>query len=176
MKINRLHNIINTCLIVIGLLSICIYLNYKEKTPKVGYVDNFVLFNGFNMTKDISLNEEEKMKQRSKELDSLYIYYQSLDANKELEKRQALEIELNSKTNEFRKLQEDFSNYLSRTIWQRLNQYSKEYAKTHKYDLIIGSNGDGNVLFSQKSIDITQKFLEYSNTTYEGKLTFNGKK
>jgi len=49
-----------------------------------------------------------------------------------------------------------------------LNQYIKEYGESKQYKVVLGTQGNGNVMYAQKGIDITAEVLIYSNEKYEG--------
>jgi len=53
-------------------------------------------------------------------------------------------------------------------IWKQINQYVKDYGKGKEYELIIGSAGNGSVMYSLDKLNITKEVLEYINSSYRG--------
>lgn len=159
--------ILNSVLIVS--LIIMVLLNYfqDKEHQEIVYIDNVVLFNGFNMTKDIKKVEEAKINQQAKELDSIYVKLESIsDVNDPLSK--TLQQQIANKSKSLQELQDNYTQNLSQGIWNRINGYIKEYGETHDIKIILGTNGAGNVMFAKESIDITKDVLEFSNRKYEG--------
>jgi outer membrane protein len=53
-------------------------------------------------------------------------------------------------------------------IWDRINNYVKEYGEKNGYDYIFGANGDGTVMYADGSEDITNDITTYINLRYAG--------
>jgi len=53
-------------------------------------------------------------------------------------------------------------------IWERLNGFVKTYAEEKGYDIIIGASGDGNLMYANEKLDITDQLIEYCNQKYNG--------
>nr|WP_298541189.1 OmpH family outer membrane protein [uncultured Aquimarina sp.] len=141
---------------------------FNRSESNIVYVDNVTLFNGFNMSKDLGKINNEKITKQKKKLDSLYTIYSIFKEQKNTEKATALENQLRSEDQELRKINEYFSNEMSQQVWNRLNQYIKEYGEANQYKIILGTQGNGNIMFAQDGVDITTTVLEYANTKYEG--------
>ncbi len=166
---NNTHRLtlLNSILIVI--IIIMVFLNYfqDKEYQELVYIDNMVLFNGFNMTKDIQKVEEAKINKQAKELDSLYMKLESLSGVNDAWSKN-LQQQIANKSKSLQELQDHYTRNLSQTIWNRMNGYIKEYGDTHNLTVILGTTGAGNVMFAKESIDITQDVLEFSNRKYEG--------
>lgn len=154
------------------LFFIVIYLCYtyftKVQQEEIVYIDNISLFNDFNMTKDLGKINTKKINQQKKKLDSLYSIYQIFKQNNQTKEIQKLESELRKEDQELKTMGDHFTNDVSQQVWNRLNEYIKEYGKTHKFKIIIGTQGNGNVMYADEAIDITKDLIEYANNKYEG--------
>jgi len=166
MKLNNLHAILNSALLMGIIVAGIIY--FSDDKQSMTYVDNIQLFNGFNMTKDIKLIEEKKMNHKAKQLDSLYKMLQ-LEKNQKSNQSKRLVMEINNQRDELQGIQENYKNNLSQDVWNRLNSYIAEYSENHEIEIVFGTNGNGNVMYAEKGIDITNEILEFSNNKYEGK-------
>ncbi len=160
-----LYSVVLCLLLAVSLLS---YQVFKPVKSEIVYIDNIKLFNGFNMSKDLGKINNEKITKQKKKLDSLYAIYSIFREQKNTEKAQQLEVQLRTEDQELRKINEYFSKEVSQQVWNRLNQYIKEYGETHTLKIILGTQGNGNVMYAQQGIDITTSVLEYANTKYEG--------
>jgi outer membrane protein len=53
-------------------------------------------------------------------------------------------------------------------IYAQINKYVEEYAQENRYDVIMGGNGSGNIMYLSKKVNITDEVLTYINKKYEG--------
>jgi outer membrane protein len=166
-KFNILTVLNSVVLLIIIVLGSLYFL--RNKKEQLVYVDNVRLFNEFNMTKDIKIIEERKMTLKGQTLDSLYVIFQGLD-NKESDAARNLQMQIATGSKEMQALQDNYTNQLSQQVWNRLNTYIKEYSTSKKLKLVFGTNGNGNVMFGNESMNITDDFIEYSNEKYEGNM------
>jgi len=54
-------------------------------------------------------------------------------------------------------------------IVTQLNQYVTDFGKESVYDIVLGANGNGTIMYATPKIDITDEVLVYINSKYEGK-------
>lgn len=120
------------------------------------------------MSKDLGKVNNKKIDLQRKKLDSLYTVYSIFSEQKNQEKAKETEIILKKEDLELRRMNEYFSNEVSQQVWNRLNTYVEEYGKTKKHTIILGTQGNGNIMFAKEGIDITKEVLEYANNKYEG--------
>mgnify|MGYP000507107917 CR=1 FL=1 len=160
------HPIINSILLFI-LIVFGVFYFIKNNKQDIVYIDNIKLFNGFNMTKDVKNIEEAKIKKQGKELDSLYTIFQSIKDKQDTSTKN-LQQQIAYKSKAFQELQGNFNQSLGKNIWNRLNGYIKEYAQTHNLKIILGTSGNGNVMYAKESIDLTNQIITFSNQKYEG--------
>jgi outer membrane protein len=66
------------------------------------------------------------------------------------------------------KIQEEDSKMMQEVLNQ-VNSFVESYALQNDYDLILGTTMSGNVLFGDKSLDITDALLAELNSHYKGK-------
>lgn len=165
-KISFYITIVNS--IVLLILLILLFFVYIEKEEQIVYVDNVKLFNGFNMTKDLNQINGLKINKQKKKLDSLYTLYGIFKDNNQNDKLRGLEAKLRNEDEELKKMNERFSEKMSKAVWSRLNVYIKEYSTTKEYKIVLGTQGNGNVMFAENDADITEAIINYSNLNYEG--------
>ncbi|MDO5981442.1 OmpH family outer membrane protein [Flavivirga spongiicola] len=165
---NRL-TITNTILIVIAIIVALINYLQSINQKDMVYVDNIKLFNGFNMTKDVKVIEEAKINTQAKELDSLYSKLKSLSSEEKVDTfTKNLQQQIAYKSKALQEAQDNYTYNLNQNVWHRLNTYIKLYGQAHDYEIILGTNGNGNVMFAKETIDITNQIIEYANKKYEG--------
>jgi len=160
---------INSALIVLLFVLFALFCLNQPKPELVRYVDNVQLFNAFNMSKDLSKIHNDRIKNQVVLVDSLYKNFQLSIKNEEKEiilKREQLNFQ--KENQKLQEMQEYFSKEVSQQVWNRLNLYMKDYGTQYKYQLILGTQGNGNIMYADSIINITDDLLEYCNTKYEG--------
>ncbi len=147
----------------IGLLAVIGYLAWERfAAPKVVFVDTISLVESYQMKKELSASLERDFQVKKGVFDSLKTYFVLDTANMDL-RRQLFDLEQH-----LAQLQEDYQG-ISTTVWNRINPLLAEFGEKKGYDIIVGANGMGTVLYGKPAIDITQEVLEYINKEYEAK-------
>lgn len=65
-----------------------------------------------------------------------------------------------------RKAQEE-DRKLTEQVLKKVNAYLERYGKKSPYDLILGANPSGNILYGREAVDITDDVLEGLNAEYK---------
>jgi outer membrane protein len=58
---------------------------------------------------------------------------------------------------------------MMQTVFNEVNDYVAGYGKRHGYKYILGANGSGNIIYANKSLNITDEIVEALNKEYKGK-------
>ena len=66
-------------------------------------------------------------------------------------------------------VQDSIASDYSAKVWKQLNSYMQQYGEENSYDVIIGMQGDGNVMYAKEGVNITEDVIVYSNNKYNGK-------
>ncbi|OFY82858.1 MAG: hypothetical protein A3F72_01870 [Bacteroidetes bacterium RIFCSPLOWO2_12_FULL_35_15] len=159
--------------IIISLLGY-IALSHNKKST-VAYVEMETLYNDFVMKKELESKLTNVQQMRKHILDSIKIEANSLSlavkSEKDLEGLRKFEIKKQEYLMKQKSFEEDnqllTQNYDGQ-IWKQINQYVKDYGKGKEYELIIGSAGNGSVMYSLDKLNITKEVLEYINSSYRG--------
>lgn len=125
-----------------------------------------MLFDGFKMTQEMKKQGESLFNSKKQTLDSLYTELQREDlsaAAKELMTQDFI-----AKREDFDGFTQNYAQQETQKIWSRIQQYTKDYAQEKGCKMIVGSAGSSDVLFADKSLDITSDLLFYINQKYEG--------
>jgi len=168
LKNNHLLPIVNIVLTLGIMLFLAFYITSLSERKEYVYIDNIKLFNGFNMSKDMSLIHTRKIKGQEKKLDSLYQLYQIDIKTKDDNKIKLSQQKLQKEDEALGAMKQHFSKVVSQQIWDRLNTYINEFGKSQEYKIVLGTQGGGNVMFADDSVDVTAEVLKYANAKYEG--------
>lgn len=172
----KLWQIINSISLFGILITMVIFNSIKEEN-KIVFVDNVKLYQEFNMTKELGVQNEKKYQPLIRTFDSLVQDIQSLEIELKTKKkitekdrltyakRQKILLEKEQELKEIKSfVKEDINN----KVWERLNGYMIEYGREKKITLILGAQGQGNIMYGNELVDITQDFINYANFKFEG--------
>lgn len=146
---------------------------FSKSIPEIVYVDNVVLFHEFNMSMELREDYREKIDLEAKKVDSLIMCYKTIQVKKvkeklDDEKLETFKSQIQIHDKSLQKLQDYFSNEVTQQVWDRLNTYTKEYGASQGYKIVLGAQGNGNVMYSDGDLNVTKEILEYANSQYEG--------
>lgn len=163
----------------LGIIWLVVIIN---KQPKIAYVQSVYLVENYKGTKEAYQVLQKKVVQWEANLDSLKSVYQEAinhyNSNKDkLEKEAltALERALLLKQQNLEKYQgilqqkqAEEDQKLTQGVYAQIDSYLKAYAKEQGYDLVIGANAEGTVLYGSEAFDITEEVLGIINQQYTG--------
>jgi outer membrane protein len=149
-------------------------------SPKVAYVDLTKAYNEFSMKKDLEKKLQSTVSARQNILDSLKFRLQQLSLNIQ---SSAKGPEMQNKMNEFALLKQEYQQkqagfeesssvlmqQYEKDIWTQLNKYAELFSDEKGYDIILGANGSGNVMFGRKKFEVTDDFISFVNIRHNGK-------
>lgn len=144
---------------------------------KICYVDINKLYESFEYKKELTLEYNKIKTTRQRICDSLD-YELNTIAN-DIEKRELLnaesENEFSIKRKKLYQLSKQFeedNKILLETydakIIKQLNSYIKEFGKKNSYQLLLGADMKGSILYGDAKIDETDKLINYVNERYKG--------
>jgi hypothetical protein len=153
--------------ILFAICALSMFSCRDEKT--VIYVNNFELFDKFQMKKDYDKLITVDLKSDSKQLDSLsniLEFYQKMNVS--LQKFDSIkQYYIVLKTNfdkKFEKISQSYTNQVN----IRLNQYLKDYSKEHDIKMILGNGNQGSLLYIDEELDYTKEVIVFVNNKYRG--------
>lgn len=163
---NRYKILFFTSVVVIAGLVVWLFLSKDQSTvsnKETVVIDSFKVFEGFQLKKDYDAKIEKEFAAEKAQLDSMGYKFNTL--------KNPLEIDALKKDFVLRKRQFDekfqaVSQKYTNEVYERLNTYIKEYGKKNKLGVIIGSNGQGNVMYRDDAMDVTEKLITFINEKY----------
>ncbi len=162
-------------LVVVALL--LLYILDRNGIKRIAYVDNVKLFNEFALKKELESELKKKESAWKATLDSVRVQLDmlSLQYGKQVLKNPSTEEQMIYWKQYYMKLEEDFSKEsetlsagYDAQIWNQLNSYVKEFAEAEGIELLIGTSGDGTLMYGKENMDITGNVLAFVNTRYSG--------
>lgn len=152
---------------ILSLLSIAtvLVIYYKKSTTSIAYVDSSKLFTDFKMTKELRLAGEKELKFKNAQLDSLQLLLKTVY---DPDSRSAIMRSLINQQQLIADYQNNFTATNSEKIWSRIEAYSKDFARKNDYDIIIGSQYKGDILYGEDKLNVTVQLLDFINKKYDG--------
>lgn len=161
---------------IIGLIVLSIFIYHTFFSPKLGYVDVPKVFNSFEMKKELQEKFKKTESQRKRVLDSLSFDLQRMAQKlKSDQNNKSLAGEFDLRREYFFKkksqTEEDnaaLSNQYDKQILEQMSQYILDYGKENHYDLLLGADGNGTLLYANEKWNISEQVTIYINNKYKG--------
>jgi outer membrane protein len=163
------------------IISIVVLVLFLVKTEKSVYVNTGVLLEKYQGMADVRKKFESESKTWQSNIDTLTSDLQT--AMKKYEKDQAgmsakekamAQELLKAKQQQLGQYQQAIQNKardeqskLSEGALKQINSFIEQYGKGHHYKIVFGTS-NGNIVYADKSIDITDAVLEGLNKEYQG--------
>jgi outer membrane protein len=142
------------------------------------YIDIQKVFEGFELKKELSVEFKAIEAKRQGHIDSLSMDLKNLYLKiEQTSKRNRADLILvyQKKEKSYYDLSEDFKqknrvlmNDYDIQILQKINEYVKVFGEENDYDMIIGANNSGNVMYSKTHLDISEEVIMFINSKYKG--------
>ncbi|WP_019037750.1 OmpH family outer membrane protein [Psychroflexus tropicus] len=171
--------------IILSILSLIIAITtlfiFLKNSQKVAYVDINVLVDKYERTAIVRKDFLEKSKTLNSNVDSLVTQWKKEIANYEKERTSMTQKEIKLKEEILSNKQQQINNYqkaiqetvkkedqnASQTVLNDINEYVKEYGDKNNYQIIMGANGNGNVMYAKDYADLTGEILEGLNSQFK---------
>lgn len=151
-------------IITLGLLSYHIYSKSTDD-GNIVYINNSKVFESFRMTSEMKVVGDKELKSRMRIVDSLYLLLN--DPTKIQTKEATMQIFIKEKE-ELEDFENRFSSNESSKIWSRITGYAEEFSKERGYKIVLGMQPNVNILYGDEHRDVSQEFINYINSRYEG--------
>ena len=170
----KLAAYITGVLVIIGL---SIFGAVRIFTPKIAYVRNGDLVEGFEGMKEAKVLYKQKMEKWQANIDTLQSDYArtqskitlngaNAEAKKNLEKQ---EMNIRNYVAALEEKAKEEDDKMTEAVINQINTRVKEYGQSHGYDIILGLTTQGNVMYGSEGKDITKEVLEDLNHWYKTK-------
>jgi len=163
------------------IIVLCFAVQAMWFSRKTVYVNLQEIYDRFEYSQSMQKKAEQTLTARTNIIDSLkYILeveYRQLQSalDKSQEKRKEALVQFNQNRQEFLQKKQTFEKnnaemleQYDKQIWTQINKYIGDYGKEKGMGIIVGGNGDGNVMYSPGELDITEDIIAYINLKHKG--------
>lgn len=177
----KLKNVLLNFVLFSLLTMMGLFIYHSCFKTKTAYIEIKKVFNGFQMKKELEEKYKVTANGRQKILDSLSFSLKLLSKQLNDQKNsktgvdQQLAYVFEYKREEFLKLQNQYSQdnaalsqKLDGQILEQLTQYAIEFGKKNNYDIILGAEGSGSLMYAKETYNISDEIIEYVNRKYKG--------
>jgi outer membrane protein len=164
----------------IAYFSIAILMLQSCQNNTVYYIENSLVFNKYNGTKELVKRNSVILNPYKNKIDSIDLLIKN--AENILQNEIISQSEKNKITPQYKQYTEEYNFLLERyfqlkndleenastRIWTQINEGIAEYAKKEKIAIILGAMGNGNVMYADEGRNITEQIIKHLNDYYEG--------
>ena len=170
----------NLILLVISVTALGVAVWIKMSAPKMAYVNSYQVLEEYEGMKETQALYQQKLRNWHKKADSLRkeidsgvkIYNsEKLDEAKKAD----LQNTLQHLKGEYAGLEKTIAQYtetevqiLSNSVLDQINTFINKYGKEKGYDIILGLNETGTVIYGKETLNITEEVIKQLNNEYLG--------
>lgn len=158
--------IINSLMLLLLVIFLGVFLSEADKN-KIAYIDNVAVFSEFDYSKELRRVNLEKTAPQKRVVDSLYGLLTQLGQSQDTEALQAQFLAANDK---LKQMNEYYAGEASQQIWNRLNAYAATFSKEQQVAILLGTQGNGNLMYAEEGTNLTMAFIAYANKRYSGDI------
>lgn len=165
--------------IAIILFAIVFYLLFSQ--PRIAYVRNLEIVYGYNGMKQAHTEFTSQTSQWQSNIDTLRIRYQKslsdyqqnmtrYSAKEKEEQKQLLlrmEADMKKYAGAVSEEAKDREAKLTEAVLTQINSFIETYAKEKGYDIVLGTEGNGTIVYGKQAYDITDEVLKELNASYK---------
>ena len=152
-------------------------LSLMNNRNKVVYVEMGKIYEGFSLSKELNTELQNVLGTRKQLTDSLLQdLTKQADELKLQTKKTMVDVERVAKVEQVYLYKKEMmekdnqaisANYNDK-IWNQINQYIADYGKEKGLTLVLGANGQGNIMYGDETKNVTEEVIAYLNSRYNG--------
>ena len=149
---------------------VCSWLTYAcvmHRIKKIAMIDAVTLFNEFKMKKELENDFKGLLQMYQQKVDSVGKVIKLIDPKASKEQLNELYRAYDFYKSKYESEYSASNQTVNEQVWKRLNPILEEYGKAKGYNLILGANGMGTVLYNDSYYDITKEVIAYVNSKYD---------
>lgn len=157
---------------IFGWLSMALMLSScgsESSEGKIGFMDNVRVFEEFEMKKDYDQRMEVELRSEVNQLDSLERKINTMISLQDTIELFRVRKEYYVLEQQYQQKFESLATRYTNEVNDRLNGYIKKYSEKNGYDFILGSGGQGNVMYVKENKEVTEKLIEFINKEFNKK-------
>ena len=168
-------------IIITSLLFASLFIYVKFSQPRIAYVKTLEVVYGYNGMKQAHSEYKAQEENWQSNIDTLkwqhqqaVIKYKSgLSDYSETEKKEQeklitdLEKNVRQYSSTVQQQAKERENEITEGVLNQINSFIEDYAKSKGYDMILGADGSGSVIYGDAKYDITKEVLDALNNDYK---------
>jgi outer membrane protein len=154
-------------LVIAAICSGITYASVMYRIKKIAMIDAVSLFNEFKMKKELENDFKGLLRAYSQKVDSVNKVIKLIDPKASKEQISDLYRAYDFYKSKYESEFTASNQTVNEQVWKRLNPLLEEFGKAKGYNLILGANGMGTILYNDSYYDITKEVTEYVNSKYD---------
>lgn len=147
-----------TATIAIALSAYTLSRDFGKKP--IAYIDISKMLEGYKFKKEMADESTKNLYMIKGRIDSLKVAHK-------LDTSPMIDTQIAYAERAFEQYYTFSAQEMTKKVWDRLNPLLEDFGKEHGYQLIIGANGAGTVLYGAPGNDVTAEAIQYVNKKYE---------
>ena len=148
-----------------------------ELDRKPVFIDLGTVYQEFLLARELQKDLEKVYQARQEVLDTLQrsisalkheIKAQKKVSDRNLQDLKDLENEFFHREEQFQKENQITANDYNTKIMKQLNEYVAEFGRKNNCAILLGANGQGNIMYADDSRDVTREVTDFINSRYSG--------
>ncbi len=167
-----------TLLLIPALLAVALILGwgYPNNSPRIAYVSIQKLLYHYEGMQEAKVRFDQEKQEMLTQMDSLKLTWErSLNTyqNDKDERMAAIAQQQEQHYRAYaqgiaRKIEEK-DKAMMQSVLNQVNSFIEKFAQEQGYDIILGTDGTGNLLYGNKEMDITETLTQAINQEYKGR-------
>lgn len=177
---NNFKVVFSSVVVALLLIIASLFVYKKFFSVKVRYIKTAELVEKYEGMKEAKELYSKKMSTWQSNVDTLESDYRRSaikfdgekaklsSAEKAIQQQSLLNQESNIRgyVEQIEKLAQEEDNKMTLAVINQINQFVEEYSKQKGYDVVLGTNASGTLLYGNKDLDITEEILVELNNYY----------
>ncbi|MFL5763543.1 MAG: OmpH family outer membrane protein [Bacteroidia bacterium] len=161
---------------ILCLIALSLWIYHSMTSSKVVYVDIPKVFNAFEMKKEFQEKFKKTESERKRVLDSLEFDLQLMSKklgtnSKDQEMMRVFDAKRGYYFRQKNEMEQDnaaLSNQYDKQILGQMSQYISDYGKQNGFDLVLGADGNGTLMYAAENMDVSNAVVQFINDKYKG--------
>jgi outer membrane protein len=176
LKKELVATVIKGVLVVAVLYAATLATILYTKSTKIGYIESSVLMKKYPAAVKARQEFDQKTEEWKKNIQTLETELNQLNQDMVAHASKWSRAELAQREETMKKKQQDYARYrnaindkaqqtendIFQPVYTDINAKISEFGKAKGYDIIFGTVAGGNILYGDKAVDLTDRFLEYT--------------
>lgn len=168
MKQKWINIIVVTNLILLIGIAAYLWLSHGKSASETVYIDLAKVYNEFTYKIEIETMLTQEDKSRRFKNDSLIAVLNEGIGSGLMSpaEKLRLEQEISMSSTKYQEEMRQLTSHYDQLVWNAINKYVFDFGRLNDKQLILGSKGEGNIMYASEGGDISEEVIKFINEAY----------